>query len=64
MQLKFIGWRLILGSVRKKADDKHVTNALNEIQKKLDEVVRRLASIDVNIATIVTRLDTGDVDFI
>ena len=42
MQLKFIGWRLILGSVRKKADDKHVTNALNEIQKILDEIIRRM----------------------
>jgi flagellin-like hook-associated protein FlgL len=52
-----------LGNVVKKAGDKHVTNALGAIQKQLDEIVRRLASIDTNIAAIVTRLETGDVDF-
>ena len=52
-----------MGNVVKKAGDKHVTNALGAIQKQLDEIVRRLGSIDTNIAAIVTRLDSGDVDF-
>ena len=59
-----------MSSIRKHADDRNVTNALNAIQKQLDEVVRRLAlidtnisTIDTNIAAIVVRLDTGDVDF-
>ena len=63
MQLRYIGWRLTLGNIVKKAGDKHVTNALGAIQKQLDEIVRRLGSIDTNIAAIVTRLDSGDVDF-
>ena len=77
MQLRYIGWRLTLGNIVKKAGDKHVTNALGAIQKQLDEAVRRLASIDssistieanittidTNIAAIVIRLNTGDVDF-
>ena len=52
-----------MSSVRKQADDKHVTNALNAIQKQLDEIIRRLTLIDTNVAAIVVRLDTGDVDF-
>ena len=73
MQLRYIGWRLTLGNIVKKAGDKHVTNALGAIQKQLDEAIRRLASIEskiieidtntTNIAAIVTRLDSGDVDF-
>ena len=59
-----------MSSVRKLADDKNVTNALNAIQKQLDDIIRRLGLIEsnidlieTNIAAIVVRLDTGDVDF-
>ena len=50
MQLKFIEWRLTLGRVVKKADDKHVTNALSEIQKKLDEIIRRMDRGEVQLS--------------
>ena len=59
-----------MSNVRKLADDKNVTNALNAIQKQLDDIIRRLGLIEsnidlieTNIAAIVVRLDTGDVDF-
>ena len=40
----------------RRPDDKMVADALREINKKLDDVIRRLANIE-------TRLNTGDVDF-
>ena len=62
-------------SVSAKAGDKRVTDALAGIQKALTEIHRRLGlidpegistrldSIDASLTAIITRLDTGDVDF-
>ena len=36
--------------------DKHVSDALREINKKLEELIK-------NVNSIVVRLETGDVDF-
>ena len=36
-----------MGSVVKKTPDKHIANALNEIQKKLDEIIRKITMGEV-----------------
>ena len=63
MQLRFIEWRLTLGSIRKKADDKNVTNALSKAEKVIDELKRLIAIAETSIATAEKRLNTGDIPF-
>ena len=47
----------------RRPDDKMVADALREVNKKLDDVIRRLAIIEIKVTNIETRLNTGDVDF-
>ena len=56
MLLRFIEWRLILGSIRKKADDKNVTNALSKAEKIIDELKRLIDIAD-------KKLKTGNIPF-
>ena len=39
-----------MSSIRKQATDKHVTDALNAIQKTLDEILRRINSGEVKFS--------------
>jgi len=52
-----------LGSIRKKADDKNVTNALSKAEKVIDELKRLIAIAETSIATAEKRLNTGDIPF-
>ena len=60
MQLSYIEWRQILGSFRRKADDKQVSVALSQAQKLVDELKRLLGVLEIRLDN---RMDTGDVRF-
>ena len=62
MMLRYIGWRLSMSSIRRPAD-RVTSDAIRDIGKKLDDIVRRLGIIETNITTITSRLESGDVDF-
>jgi len=47
----------------RKPSDKIISDALRDINKKLDDIIRRLGLIEADITTITIRINTGDVDF-
>ena len=47
----------------RRPEDRIVGDALRDINRKLDDVIRRLAIIESKVTNIENRLDTGDVDF-